>query len=148
MTGIARFVADAELRKILKETDGLGTEATRSGILEGLLKRSLLRREHKAIHATEAGRGLVYALPDAAAFPDMTAHWERQLGDIAEKKAPYRPFMDALERNVCELMETAKTCEIPSSLKGIKAPPRSRGSKRGPGRTRGSSKRRGSSRPK
>lgn len=31
MTGIARFVADKELKKILRETDGLGTEATRAG---------------------------------------------------------------------------------------------------------------------
>lgn len=39
MTGIARFVQDKELKKILRETDGLGTEATRAGIIELLFKR-------------------------------------------------------------------------------------------------------------
>ncbi len=39
MTGIARFVANKNLKAILKETDGLGTEATRAGILDTLFKR-------------------------------------------------------------------------------------------------------------
>lgn len=130
MTGIARFVADASLKKILKETDGLGTEATRSSILEGLFKRALLSRSGKEIHATAAGRGLVYALPDAAAYPDMTAHWERQLGDIAHKKAEYQEFMATLLSDVDRLMDVAKSGEVPSSLKGIKAPPRAKSGKR------------------
>ncbi|WP_264768216.1 DNA topoisomerase, partial [Klebsiella pneumoniae] len=49
MTGIARFVADKELKKILRETDGLGTEATRAGILDTLFKRGLLQRDNKLI---------------------------------------------------------------------------------------------------
>ncbi len=133
MTGIARFVSDAKLRKILKDTDGLGTEATRSSILEGLFRRSLLHRKAKNIHATAAGRGLVFALPNSAAYPDMTAHWERQLGDIANRQATYKPFMEALERSIVELMDAAKSCEVPDSLKGLKAPPRRSGGKgRGP----------------
>ena len=124
MTGIARFVSDKALRKILKETDGLGTEATRSSILEGLFRRGLLVRKAKNIHAGAAGRGLVHALPESAAYPDMTAHWERQLGDIANKTATYAPFMEALQKNVEALMESAKNASIPKSLEGLKAPPR------------------------
>ena len=41
MTGIARFVQDKELKKVLRATDGLGTEATRAGIIE-LLFRNLV----------------------------------------------------------------------------------------------------------
>lgn len=130
MTGIARFVSDLSLRKVLKDTDGLGTEATRSGILEGLFKRCLLTRQGKQIHASAAGRGLVYALPDAAALPDMTAHWERQLCDIAESKASYGPFMASLQSRVADLMETAKTCDVPTSLQGLKSPPRTRTKRR------------------
>ncbi len=57
MTGISRYVEDKELKKILKETDGLGTEATRAGILDTLFKRQLLSRQGKSIISTEAGRG-------------------------------------------------------------------------------------------
>ena len=76
MTGIARFVADKDLKAILKETDGLGTEATRAGILDTLFKRQLLTRQGKSIHSSPAGRGLINALPTDSTYPDMTAHWE------------------------------------------------------------------------
>ena len=74
MTGIARFVQDKELKKILRETDGLGTEATRAGIIELLFKRGFLYKKGRNIHSTEAGRILINALPDVATQPDMTAH--------------------------------------------------------------------------
>ncbi|MCP4446425.1 MAG: DNA topoisomerase III [Myxococcales bacterium] len=134
MTGIARFVADAALRKILKETDGLGTEATRSGIIENLVTKVLLRRDGKNMHATPAGRGLIHALPESAAFPDMTAHWERKLCDIAESKDTYQLFMQALESDVAKLMASAKGGGVPESLRGLKAPPKRRNSK--PSRSR------------
>lgn len=122
MTGIARFVSDSSLKKILRETDGLGTEATRAGILDMLFKRQLLMRQGKSIHATDAGRGLIYALPDEATYPDMTAHWEHQLHDMAEKKCAYQPFMDALESQVSRLMEKVKTSDVPQSLRDLKSP--------------------------
>ncbi|OAN13613.1 DNA topoisomerase III [Photobacterium jeanii] len=122
MTGIARFVSDASLKKILRDTDGLGTEATRAGILDILFKRQLLMRQGKNIHATEAGKGLVYALPDESTYPDMTAHWEHQLQDMAEKKCAYQPFMDALQERVQSLMEKVKHSEVPPSLRSLKSP--------------------------
>ena len=79
MTGIGRFVQDKNLKSILKETDGLGTEATRSGIIELLFKRRFLQREGKSIRATALGKTLINALPEASTRPDMTAHWEKQL---------------------------------------------------------------------
>ncbi|WP_087019168.1 DNA topoisomerase III [Thaumasiovibrio subtropicus] len=116
MTGIARFVADKSLKKILRDTDGLGTEATRAGILDTLFKRQLLSRQGKTIRATEAGRGLIYALPELAVYPDMTAHWEHQLQDIAEKRGAYQPFMAALTTQIGEFMHTAQHDAVPASL--------------------------------
>ena len=52
MTGIARHVQDPEIRKILRETDGLGTEATRAGIIDLLFKRRVLVRQGKSIKGT------------------------------------------------------------------------------------------------
>jgi DNA topoisomerase-3 len=54
MTGIARFVQDKDLKKILRATDGLGTEATRAGIIELLFKRGFLRKRG-AISIRRAG---------------------------------------------------------------------------------------------
>ncbi|MFA0194072.1 DNA topoisomerase III [Vibrio artabrorum] len=119
MTGIARFVANKDLKAILKETDGLGTEATRAGILDTLFKRQLLTRQGKSIHSSPAGRGLIHALPEDSTFPDMTAHWEHQLQGMAERNQAYQPFMQALESKIDGLMGKIKTGEVPESLRHL-----------------------------
>ncbi len=121
MTGIARFVADKELKKILRETDGLGTEATRAGILDTLFKRGLLQRDNKLIKSTPAGRGLIHALPSEATYPDMTAHWEHQLQAIAEKGQAYQPFMQTLQGRLEQLIEQVQVAPVPVSLQALPA---------------------------
>lgn len=121
MTGIARFVADQDLKKILRETDGLGTEATRAGILDTLFKRGLLQRDSKLIKSSPAGRGLIEALPSEATYPDMTAHWEHQLQAIAEKGQAYQPFMQTLQQRLEQLIEQVKIAPIPTALQSLPA---------------------------
>ncbi len=118
MTGIARFVQDAELRKVLRETDGLGTEATRAGIIELLFRRGFLQRQGKQIHATEAGKALIAALPDDLSRPDMTAHWESQLDAISRKAFNYQGFMQPLQDALPNLISSIQ----PQALSGIPAP--------------------------
>ncbi len=96
MTGIARYVSDANIKKVLKDTDGLGTEATRAGIIDLLFKRNFLQRKGKQITATTVGEALINALPTSATLPDMTAQWEATLNAISEKKASYLSFMTPL----------------------------------------------------
>lgn len=131
MTGISRFVEDKELKKILRETDGLGTEATRAGILDTLFKRQLLTRKGKTILSSAAGRGLIYALPNESTYPDMTAHWEHQLQGMAERNQAYQPFMQALESRIEQLIETVKIAPVPSSLQSLPKVERTKFKRRG-----------------
>jgi DNA topoisomerase-3 len=131
MTGIARFVQDKELKKILRETDGLGTEATRAGIIETLMIRQLLKRAGKTIFSTPAGRGLIHALPEQATYPDMTAHWEFQLQAMAERGQAYAPFMEALQTQVQGLMEQIKDGKVPPSLRSLPAVESAKSTSRG-----------------
>ncbi|WP_417553748.1 DNA topoisomerase III [Marinomonas fungiae] len=108
MTGISRFVSDKEIKAILKETDGLGTEATRAGIIELLFKREFLKREGKQIHATAAGRALIEALPESTTVPDMTAKWESMLNDISQNAIPYQKFMVELNQVLQQLIAGAR----------------------------------------
>ncbi|MDE1263916.1 DNA topoisomerase III [Vibrio aestuarianus] len=119
MTGIARYVEDSELKKILRETDGLGTEATRAGILDTLFKRQLLTRKNKLIMSSAAGRGLIHALPNESTYPDMTAHWEHQLHAMAERGQAYQPFMQVLQERITHIMEQAKSGPVPESLRSL-----------------------------
>ncbi|MDW6001432.1 DNA topoisomerase III [Vibrio mangrovi] len=132
MTGIARFVEDKSLKKILRETDGLGTEATRAGIIDTLIKRQLLQREGKQIRSTPAGRGLIHALPAESTYPDMTAHWEHQLQDMAEKNQAYQPFMETLTRQIDDLMQRVKTSPLPDSLRSLPQPAKRSRTRRAP----------------
>ncbi|OUS14753.1 DNA topoisomerase III [Gammaproteobacteria bacterium 50_400_T64] len=119
MTGIARFVTDSEVRKVLKESDGLGTEATRAGIIELLFRRNFLQRQGKQIRATAAGCGLINSLPRSTTLPDMTARWESLLNGIVEEQASYADFMGSLIPSLHSLI--AESCaSLPLALKGVK----------------------------
>ncbi len=123
MTGIARFVQDKELKKVLRATDGLGTEATRAGIIELLFKRTFLFKKGRYIHASPAGRALIHALPDIAARPDMTAHWESTLTQISEKNCRYQDFMQPLVATLQSLISQAKQNRSPQAFRGLPAAP-------------------------
>ena len=107
MTGIARYVSDPMIKKVLKDTDGLGTDATRAGIIDLLFKRDFLQRQGKAITATDVGVALINALPEMATLPDMTAQWEATLTAISEKNASYLSFMQPLTNIVTEMVHGA-----------------------------------------
>ncbi|OCG69625.1 DNA topoisomerase III [Gilliamella sp. Occ3-1] len=112
MTGIARFVKDPEIKKILRETDGLGTEATRASIIELLFKRQFLTRQGKAIRSTEVGKNLILSLPDIMSMPDITAHWELQLNEISKKEFSYQQFMHQLNLSLLDLVNQLKNARL------------------------------------
>jgi DNA topoisomerase-3 len=108
LTGISRFVIDAEIKKALRETDGLGTEATRAGIIELLFKREYLIKKGKEIHATDVGIKLITALPLQISQPDMTAMWESQLESISLKSLSYQSFIGGVQGNLELLIDEVK----------------------------------------
>ncbi|XQW85442.1 DNA topoisomerase III [Thalassotalea piscium] len=120
MTGINRFVTDKALKAVLKDTDGLGTEATRAGIIDLLFKRGYLQRQGKKISATDVGKGLINALPEQCTKPDMTAQWEATLNAIGEQRASYQQFMSPLEDTLTQLIASASS-QLPTSLQGVKS---------------------------
>lgn len=104
MTHVARYVENDAVRKTLKDTDGLGTEATRAGIIEALIQRGLLQRERTTVRATRAGRALVAALPDDATRPERTALWEQQLASIVDEGACAQLFLSTLILDIRTLL--------------------------------------------
>lgn len=104
MTGIARYVSDTAIKKVLRETDGLGTEATRAGIIELLFRREYLTRKGKEIHSTDIGRQLITSLPEKMGRPDMTAHWESQLDAISQREINYAHFMHPMTAGLNDLV--------------------------------------------
>ncbi|WHQ77007.1 DNA topoisomerase III [Pantoea sp. Lij88] len=119
MTGIARFVQDKELKKVLRATDGLGTEATRAGIIELLFRRGFLVKKGRYINSTDAGRALIHSLPDLAARPDMTAQWESTLTRISEKACRYDEFMQPLVQTLTGIIQQARQQPAAHAFRGL-----------------------------
>ncbi|GEK11125.1 DNA topoisomerase III [Pseudoalteromonas peptidolytica] len=118
MTGIARFVSDQSIKKVLKDTDGLGTEATRAGIIELLFKRQFLRRDGKTIYSTALGKAFIQTLPESLSLPDRTALWESLLGKIANKETSYNQFMQPLRDELSVFINSAQSINI-TALKEV-----------------------------
>ncbi len=135
MTGISRFVTNKEIRAILKETDGLGTDATRASIIELLFKRGFLIREGKQIHASMTGRAFVDCLPSQLVTPDMTAQWESKLNSMSLGESSYQHFMEDLEGNLKELLDASRSLSS-TSLQHLPAPTKKPYSKRASGKKR------------
>lgn len=83
MKGVARWVSDPRLKQKLKDTTGIGTEATRANIIQGLIGRGYLVKKGRTIRATQAAFTLIDAVPAAIADPGTTAIWEQALDLIA-----------------------------------------------------------------
>ena len=74
---------DPEVKGLLLEKDkdkkgengSIGTSATRSSIIDGLVARGFLEEKGKRLISTELGREFYRILPDELKKPDMTAYW-------------------------------------------------------------------------
>lgn len=108
MKNAASLVSDPQLKKVLRENAGLGTEATRSGVLETLFKRRYLEKKGKHIHSTQMARELIAALPETLTSPGMTALWEQALDDIAQGKSDLHGFMQKQAQWTRHLIEKGR----------------------------------------
>ena len=109
MAGIAKLVENPKLKAMLKETSGIGTEATRAGMIETLKKRNFIATKGKTILSTDAGRGLIKALPDDVTSPEITALWELWLDEVATGKMSLDDFLAKQTSFVSKLVEGLKS---------------------------------------
>ncbi|MDO7930359.1 DNA topoisomerase III [Pseudomonas sp. KFB-139] len=82
MKNVAKLVNDPRLKQKLRETTGIGTEATRAGIIKGLIDRGYLLKKKRALIASAAAHTLIESVPVAVTDPGMTAIWEQALDEI------------------------------------------------------------------
>ena len=107
MKSAAKYVTDARLRAVLKETAGIGTEATRASIIKTLFDRGFVEKHGKKhLISTAAGRMLIDALPAAVCDPAMTALWEQALDEIAQGRGTLDAFMAAVAPHVDQCTDT------------------------------------------
>ncbi|QGP61875.1 DNA topoisomerase 3 (plasmid) [Piscirickettsia salmonis] len=94
MENIAKLAEDDRFKKILKETSGIGTPATRAGIIQGAVDRGYLIREKKSMKATDKAYMLLKLIPKSIKSPELTAAWEQELEKVATGEVELDKFLN------------------------------------------------------
>ena len=97
---------DALEKGVEVERKGLGTPATRAGIIENLIFKGFVERDKKNLVATHKGISLVTILSDSFKSAETTAKWEMELSDIAQGKSSKEEFLEEIENEIKEVVLT------------------------------------------
>ncbi|MGJ0845271.1 DNA topoisomerase 3 [Tissierella praeacuta] len=97
---------DALKKGVEVERKGLGTPATRAGIIENLIFKGFVERDKKNLIATHKGISLVTIVSDTFKSAGTTSKWEMELSYIAQGKASKEYFLKAIENEIKELVST------------------------------------------
>ena len=82
------------------ERKGLGTPATRAGIIENLIYKGFIERDKKNLIATHKGINLITIVADTFKSAETTAKWEMELSDIAQGKSSKEEFLNTIEHEI------------------------------------------------
>ena len=91
---------DALEKGVEVERKGLGTPATRAGIIENLIYKGFVERDKKNLVATHKGISLVTIVSDTFKSAETTAKWEMELSDIAKGKENIEDFLKKIEEEI------------------------------------------------
>lgn len=80
------------------EKKGLGTPATRAGIIEKLIHDNYIQRSGKNLVSTEDGKTLISVMPEYLKSASMTAEWENQLLKMEKGEMDPIRFMNGIEK--------------------------------------------------
>ena len=82
------------------ERKGLGTPATRAGIIENLIYKGFIERDKKNLIATHKGISLITIVADTFKSAETTAKWEMELANISQGKSSKEEFLNTIEYEI------------------------------------------------
>lgn len=108
MKTAGKHLENSEWEKVLSKTEGLGTEATRAGIITMLKDRKYIEVKKNQVFALEKGSLLIDAIGDKIlASPEMTARWEQRLAEIGQGQASAQEFMEQVKKLAHKIVQDA-----------------------------------------
>ena len=93
---------DALEKGVEVERKGLGTPATRAGIIENLIYKGFVERDNKNLVTTHKGISLITIVSDTFKSAETTSKWEMELTEIAQGKSSKEEFLEAIETEIKE----------------------------------------------
>lgn len=121
MKNIAKEIDDPEQKKLLKDDDGIGTEATRAQIIETLKAREYIRSEKGKLISTEKGRSFLTAVPEILQSASLTAQTERELRHVEKGEISLQDFITNQVKELKNFMTEAN--KIEGKVEGSKRTP-------------------------
>jgi DNA topoisomerase IA len=113
MLSADRFAKTPQDREILRQVDGIGTARTRQGIVDGLIKKGLLRSEKKGkrfeLHPNDIAKELRSMVPPILGDVAMTAKWELGFSMIERGEVDWRQMVDKTYGFVEQIVQQAKS---------------------------------------
>lgn len=100
-----------ELKKILTESGGIGTVATRADIIDKLFNSFLIENRGKDILITGKGKQLLELVPQDLKSPTLTAEWEKKLGLIEKGRLSRRDFINEMKDYSKSIVKEIKSSE-------------------------------------
>lgn len=114
MKTAGKLVEDEADSEMLKEVEGIGTEATRSGIIETIKKNDYIEVKKNIVTVTDKGKILCEAIAGTLlSSPVMTAKWEGYLKKIGEGTGSQENFLKNIEKFLAVTIQEAPT-KMPS----------------------------------
>jgi DNA topoisomerase III len=108
MKTAGKYIENDELEKVLMKTEGLGTEATRAGIITMLKDRQYITIQKNIVYPTDKAKVLIRAIGEnVLASAEMTAKWEQRLHQIGDGKASAPEFMEQVKKLSHSLVNNA-----------------------------------------
>ena len=136
MKGAAKLVSDPRLKQKLRDTVGIGTEATRAGIIETLLERGFIIKKGRTLRASDAAFTLIDCAPEALTNPGMTAVWEQALTMVEEGAMGLDDFVSRQSTWIGQMVSKYSSTKMTFKLEPSPPCPQCQGQmRRRPGKT-------------
>jgi DNA topoisomerase-3 len=131
MENAHRYVQNPNIKAKLKQVEGIGTPATRAGIIQSLVKGEFSNERNfgKSLqyHSTDKGKALIAALPSTLKHVDFTALLEGKLEDVASGSMTAQDFRDDMrkfiDRIVLRMRDGTALAEIGQAAPAAPAAP-------------------------
>jgi len=98
-----------DLIKIIGETGGIGTVATRADIIEKLFNSFLAEKRGQDIFITSKGRQLLQLVPEDLKSPALTAEWEEKLLLISKGRLKKDDFIREMRNYTKSIIKEIKS---------------------------------------
>ena len=109
METAGKFVEDETLKEAMKE-NGIGRPSSRASIIETLVRRDYVRRDHRNLISNPAGQNLIAQIHSTLLkSPELTGQWEHKLRQIERGSYSLQDFMQELERQLVTMIKEVQS---------------------------------------